>query len=93
MRVNTIIEIAKILDMNIDGLEVESINHGQDGYILSDGEKNYRIEFILTNTEYISAFASPDGEAKLHRAGSIENIYDPKDRYDLLTFFMTYKLI
>lgn len=93
MKINTIIEIAKKLDMNIDELEIESLYNGQDGYMLLDGEKTYRIEFVLTKTEYISASASPDGEAKLHRVGKIENTYDPKDRYDLLTFFMTNKLI
>lgn len=91
MKINTIIEIAKKLGMNIDELEIESLYNGQDGYMLLDGEKTYRIEFVLTKTEYMSA--SSDGESKLHRVGKIENIYDPKDRYDLITFFMTNKLI
>ena len=93
MKINTIIEIAKKLDMNINDLEVESARNGRDGYILFDGERTYSIEFVLTKTEFMSAMASPDGVAKLHRAGKIENTYDPKEIYDLLTFVITNKLI
>ena len=93
MRVNTIIKIAKKIGMNIDELEIESLCNGQDGYILLDGEKTYKIEYLLTKTEYMSALASPDGEDKLHRIGKIENMHDPKEIYDLLTFIMTHKLI
>ena len=93
MKINTIIKIAKKLGMNIDELEIESLYNGQEGYMLLDGEKTYRIEFVLTKTEYMSPSASSDGEAKMHRVGKIENCHDPKDRHDLLTFFMTHKLI
>ena len=93
MKINTIIKIAKKLGMNIDELEVEFACNGQDGYILLDGEKTYTIEFVLTDKEFMSAMASPDGVAKQHRAGKIENAYDPKEIYDLLTFIMTHKLI
>jgi len=93
MRINTIIEIAKNLHMNIDELEVESLYNGQEGYLILDGEKTYTIELILTKTEYMSALASPDGVDKLHKVGKIRNMHDPKEIYDLLTFIITHKLI
>ena len=93
MRINTIIEIAKKLNMNIDELEVESLCNGQKGYSIFDGEKTYTIELILTKTEYMSALAYSDMKDKLHRVGRIENMHDPKEIYDLLTFIITHKLI
>ena len=93
MKINTIIEIAKTLGMNIDELEVESVRNGRDGYILFDGERTFSIEFVLTETEFMSAMDSPDGVSKLLRAGKIENTYDPKEKYDFLTFVIMNKLI
>ena len=93
MKINTIIKIAKKLGMNIDDLEVESLRNGQDGYLILDGEKTYTIEFVLTKTEFMSASSSPDGVDKKHMAGKIENIHDPKEVYDLITFIVTHKLI
>ena len=93
MRIKTIIEIAKNLAMNIDNLEIERLSNGKDGYLILDGEKTYTIEFVLTETEFMSASSSPDGVDKKYMAGKIENIHDSKEIYDLLTFIVTYKLI